>query len=443
MESPVIGEQFSINVSIVDGENIVGYQATVVFNEIALRYVESANGDYLPEGAFFVPPVVAGNRVTLGATSLAGVSNGDGTLAILTFEVVDVVKQSTLDLSSVILTDSDGKYLPYFVESGRVVEPAALPSSAVVSITPSSVLSPAIGEQLVFNVDIAGGQNIAAYRLTRNFDSTALEYISSSEGDYLNDRVGNGDGTLFTVTFKVLAVKASTVSVSGLLIAPNGLRYRPTFESAEVIVPLLGDVNRDGVVNISDLVLVGSSFTQRVPESGNPADVNESGVVNIADLVLVAGALDNAAAAPSTHPQTLASLTAADVQQWLIQAQQMELTDPTYLRGIAVLEQLLGALIPKETALLPNYPNPFNPETWIPYHLVHAANVQITIYDTKGAKVRQLDLGLQPAGYYIARAKAAYWDGQNGAGESVASGVYFYQFRAGDYTAVRRMVILK
>ena len=93
--------------------------------------------------------------------------------------------------------------------------------------------------------------------------------------------------------------------------------------------------------------------------------------------------------------------------------------------------------------LLANYPNPFNPETWIPYHLAHAADVTITIYDTKGAVVRQLDLGHQSAGYYTDRAKAAYWDGRNESGELVASGVYFYQLRTGNYSATRRMVIVK
>ena len=100
-------------------------------------------------------------------------------------------------------------------------------------------------------------------------------------------------------------------------------------------------------------------------------------------------------------------------------------------------------LTPAETALLPNYPNPFNPETWMPYRLAHPAHVTLTIYDTKGAPVRRLDLGHQSAGYYTDRAKAAYWDGRNDSGESVASGVYFYQLHAGDYIAVRRMVILK
>ena len=111
--------------------------------------------------------------------------------------------------------------------------------------------------------------------------------------------------------------------------------------------------------------------------------------------------------------------------------------------GIHFLEQLLIALTPKETVLLPNYPNPFNPETWIPYQLAKPADVQIAIYDVKGELVRRLDLGHQQPGHYTERIKAAYWDGRNERGESVASGVYFYQFRAGDYTATRRMVILK
>ena len=203
---------------------------------------------------------------------------------------------------------------------------------------------------------------------------------------------------------------------------------------------IAGDVNGDGVVNILDLVLVAGRFEQT---GQNDADMNGDGVVNIQDLVLVAGALGNTAAAPAMQPEALELLTAADLQAWFIQAQQMALTDPAYLRGIAMLEQLLSALTPIETVLLPNYPNPFNPETWIPYQLAHAADVQVTVYDAKGAIVRQLDLGYQFAGYYTARSKAAYWNGRNDTGELVASGVYFYQLRAGDYTAMKRLAIIK
>ena len=112
-------------------------------------------------------------------------------------------------------------------------------------------------------------------------------------------------------------------------------------------------------------------------------------------------------------------------------------------QGWIQLPALVAYEIPAETALLRNYPNPFNPETWIPYQLSHAAEVTLTIYDTQGALVRQLDLGYQQAGYYTNRTRAAYWDGRNHLGEAVGSGVYFYHLSAGDYSAIQKMVILK
>ena len=85
----------------------------------------------------------------------------------------------------------------------------------------------------------------------------------------------------------------------------------------------------------------------------------------------------------------------------------------------------------------------FNPGTWIPYHLASDNKVQILIYDAKGALVWRLDLGHQAAGHYQDLHQAAYWDGRNRWGESVASGVYFYQLITGDFSATRRMLILK
>ena len=99
--------------------------------------------------------------------------------------------------------------------------------------------------------------------------------------------------------------------------------------------------------------------------------------------------------------------------------------------------------IPSESELLANYPNPFNPETWIPYRLAKAAEVTLDIYDTNGRLVRTIDVGFKPAAVYESRASAIYWDGRNANGESVASGVYFYQLQAGDHSATRRMVIVK
>ena len=204
---------------------------------------------------------------------------------------------------------------------------------------------------------------------------------------------------------------------------------------------LAEDINSDGVVNIVDLTLVASNFGKT---GKTAADVNSDGVVNIVDLTLVAGAFGNTAAAPSMWSRHREVVPTRDqVQQWLRQARQINLTDPAFQRGILILEQLLASLTPKEIALLPNYPNPFNPETWIPYQLSEPADVSISIYAADGKLVWTLELGHQPVGIYESWSRAAYWDGKNTLGEPVASGVYFYTLTAGDFTATRKMLIRK
>ncbi|MDE0300997.1 MAG: T9SS type A sorting domain-containing protein [Candidatus Poribacteria bacterium] len=97
----------------------------------------------------------------------------------------------------------------------------------------------------------------------------------------------------------------------------------------------------------------------------------------------------------------------------------------------------------KRTALLQNFPNPFNPETWLPYNLATDSPVSLSIYNVRGHLMRELDLGSQNAGNYLSRETAAYWDGKDSFGEGVASGVYFYTLRAGSFQATRRMLVLK
>ena len=205
--------------------------------------------------------------------------------------------------------------------------------------------------------------------------------------------------------------------------------------------PITADVNSDGSVNILDLILIASDLGNA--GTNLAADVSGDGVVNILDLILVAGMFDGAAAAPSAQPQVLETLTAVEVQGWLTDARSLEVRDPIMKRGFLVLEQLLAALTPTETKLLANYPNPFNPETWIPYRLAEDAFVTLTIYDLSGRLVRTLEVGHRIASVYENRSKAIYWDGRNGLGERVASGVYFYHLSTGEYSATRRMVILK
>ena len=207
----------------------------------------------------------------------------------------------------------------------------------------------------------------------------------------------------------------------------------------------IGDVNRDGEVSVLDLILVSRHLGENA--SANPqADVNRDGIINIQDLIVVAqhlGESTDAAAPFAIATDNLEALNPAMIQAWIEQAQVEDDGSRAFQQGIANLERLLALFIPEETVLLHNYPNPFNPETWIPYQLAKPAEVSLTIYAANGAIVRILKLGHQPAGFYDSRSRAAYWDGRNAVGEPVASGVYFYTLIADDFTATRKMLIRK
>ena len=200
------------------------------------------------------------------------------------------------------------------------------------------------------------------------------------------------------------------------------------------------DVNGDGVVDVLDLMIVAENFGRfDTPLIG---DVNGDGEVNREDIIAVLDALEGAAAAPA------AVSTTESLQRWIDRAKQLNPTDARFQKGIAVLQNLLTPLretetVPKATALLANYPNPFNPETWIPYQLATPADVTLTIYSVEGALVRTLALGHHSVGMYHSRSRAAYWDGRNMMGEPVASGLYFYTLTAGEFTATRKLLIRK
>ena len=198
-----------------------------------------------------------------------------------------------------------------------------------------------------------------------------------------------------------------------------------------------------GQVNILDLTAV----TQGIDAAGgNPGGLS---LVEIKAALRAAAEqaaeLEAVAAAPmgfSTRPDVLSSGTMRilNVAHAFADARHLAVSD--VLSAFLALLAEMGA-IPETTVLLPNYPNPFNPETWIPYQLATPADVTLTIYAVNGSVVRPLDLGHQRAGVYQTRGRAAYWDGRNAVGEPVASGVYFYTLTAGNFTATRKMLIRK
>ena len=204
----------------------------------------------------------------------------------------------------------------------------------------------------------------------------------------------------------------------------------------------VADMNEDGFVSILDLILVARDFERNKPI--NPrTDINGDGKINILDIITVARRIEATDLAAPSVPATNNQISSAVIQAWITQAQIEDDGSLTFRQGIANLKRLLAAMLPGRTDLLANYPNPFNPETWIPYQLAESAEVTVSIYDITGALVRTLALGHQTAGIYREKSRAAYWDGKNEVGESIASGVYFYTLTAGDFTATRKMLIRK
>ena len=208
------------------------------------------------------------------------------------------------------------------------------------------------------------------------------------------------------------------------------------------------DVNGDGIVNVYDIREVAhpDNYNKTVEAVRNKrADVNTDDNVDIKDLIAVAEAVDAQAAAPSLiHQEPDVSFTSTEVQTWLHEAKALNVDE----YRISLLQRLLPVLaqrkvLPKETALLANYPNPFNPETWIPYQLASPTDVAVEIHASNGRLVRTLALGQLPAGVYQEKGRAVYWDGKNEQGEPVASGVYFYTLKAPDFSATKKMLIRK
>ena len=341
----------------------------------------------------------------------------------------------------------------------------------------------------VFTLDISAKDvfDLAGWQFDIAFDPAILEAINVSEGNFLKKggttlfqdgtidnaagKIGglsairlstqgvSGTGALLQVTFKAKSGGETELAlhnfqfgaISGESIPAGPHKTRIVVEGGLAA----GDVNRDGQVSILDLILIAQQLGKRVP-AGSAVDVNGDGIVSILDLIRVSQEIGNTtgpAAPPLIPPFRSArildksgqagSIDPAMIKSWIAQARLEDDGSLAFKQGIENLEALLRSLIPEETALLGNYPNPFNPETWISYQLATAAEVTLTIYDMNGQLVRRLAIGHQAAGMYQSRNRAAYWDGRNQLGESVASGLYFYTLTTDEFTATRRMLILK
>ena len=275
-----------------------------------------------------------------------------------------------------------------------------------------------------------------------------LGEITGLKAARLSKGAVNGEGMLLSVSFTAKATGKTRLRLRNFQAGTHKGETIPG-TPPEIIIVVEGrvarpawDVNEDGVTDAGDLLMVTVALGQKPPK--NPrTDVNGDGVVDGKDAALVAEHLGEGDAPAAPYRVGTADLTPETVMQVLDILRAADDGSLTFQRGIVKLEHLLALFVPEKTALFANYPNPFNPETWIPYQLAEHTDVTLHIYSIDGKLIRTLAIGYQPAGLYQYRSRAVYWDGRNALGESVASGVYFYTLTAGAFTATRRMLILK
>ncbi len=336
-----------------------------------------------------------------------------------------------------------------------------------------------IDDTFTLHLNTENVKNLAGWQADLVFNPDVLEAIEVSEGDFLmsedeetrfnggtiDNETGritginalrfdsgvSGKGTLCSVSFTVKGPGECRLTLENFEAGSRGSQPIPATPPEYVIIvegeePTrpAWDVDQDGEVDIFDLLQVAQSLDTDV--SVNPqADVNGDGSIDIFDLITVAQNFgESTASAPISVAMDTEELTPAMIRAWIKQAQVEDDGSIAFRQGIANLQKLLESVtVPKKTVLLANYPNPFNPETWIPYHLAKPTAVNLTIYAANGTVIRTLVLGHQAAGIYQSRGRAAYWDGKNEVGESVASGVYFYTFTTGDFAATRKMLLMK
>ena len=332
------------------------------------------------------------------------------------------------------------------------------------------------GDKFALDLMVEDSTDLAGWQLDIAFNPDVLEAMSVTESSFLSKDGGNtffhegeidnasgeitgiggvlisrsgvsGAGTLLSVTFEAKAAGEGQLQLHNVKLGSNN-RGRIPYEIiiSPIIVEKSYDVNGDGEVNILDLTLVSQNFGQ----TNSQADANEDGIVDIFDLIAVAQDLATPSLAPGVDGRQSNTLDSQTIQNWVDMAHAADDGSEAFQRGIANLKRFLSNLgeanprfLPDKTELLANYPNPFNPETWIPYRLAEDAFVTLTIYDSSGEVVRTLNVGHQRAAIYESRSRAAYWDGRNDLGATVASGAYFYTLTAGDYSATRKMLILK
>ena len=456
-----VGDTFTQDIVICNAPDLSSWQMNVVFNPSILRVVSVTEGAFLETGETV--------NLATGAT-----------VAASSAEAVDALFLSSAGKGWIPVKDREQGDFEERAANKQEQEPIELEGPAVQE--PIELKGPA--DRDLFYTAVAEGKIALSQARIGRFDPPAATPAVGPNPPLLPGVSSDATtaGVLVTLEFEVLEFAEEPLGIHNVQLVDSEnerINYSIRVESMIVVTDKYPaeDVNRDGQVNILDLVLVASNIGL-VPgnllnppadadasgdyavqyDSHSRVDVNNDGIVNVLDLIMVAShsawgegsavvkvrdANIPSTKAPAAPAAGIAALTPAAIQGWIDLAQVEDDGSAIFDLGIANLQQMLQTTVPEETRLLLNYPNPFNPETWIPYQLATATDVTVSIYSVNGTLVRTLALGHQAAGVYQSKSQAAYWDGRNELGEQVASGVYFYTLTAGDFSATGKMLVRK
>jgi len=363
----------------------------------------------------------------LSLAGAKGIAEGSGSLIDLIFTVNSSAKvgsETQIKFKDAELFDALGETIPSSAQDGKI------------EIGPACVKGDINGDDR-----IRANDAIIALRIATGLqEATDAQKCAADMND--DGRVRANDAILILRKATGLGAPGSDniVAISNPITVMLSEKHGVTGES--ITMPLKVD-SVDGLAGGDIRVDYDSAALRAVDVSSSDSDV--SLVSNITEPGIVRIAF---ASTGKVSDKTLAKIRfdilADDVSPLTLQSVELYQSDARQINSQKIDGQFSSwAMPPEHSALLQNFPNPFNPETWIPYQLKEGSEVAIQIYSMAGKLVRELELGYKPAGLYVSQDRAAHWNGRNRLGTLVASGVYFYSIQAGDFTDVRKLIVLK
>jgi hypothetical protein len=453
-DSPNAGGTLSFSVKVKDVADLFACQFELSFDKTAIKFLSIEEGDFLKANGVSTLPLVSTKtgkssafkditpeilseinsagaftiaNLRYGKDKLIGV-DGAGTIVVLKFEVIEA-KGSNIELKNAF---GDPTLNPVLVDSNASAIPTDL-AGEVIKQPP-----PCVKGDVNNNGSIQSNDAILVLRIAAELLVPTTQQLCAADmnGD---GKVRANDAIAILRTVAGLGAPSRDLLVNGTLNVK--LEEVHGISGGSITVPL--KIDQTNVVSGGDIVIAyDSSVLRAVEVSSNSNTLMASNVAN-PGIIKISFA-DSADTVTNTLAEIKFDVISDNTSPLTLQSVELYESNSIPLK-LKKIDGLFGswAMPAKNNALLQNYPNPFNPETWIPFQLMQDSDVTIRIYKATGELVRELELGNKYAGIYVSKDRSAYWDGKDKFGTPVASGIYFYSIKTKDFSAVKKLTILK